>query len=337
MWTEVLISIAGYLVEKHYINAFSRCYNDSIYPLPLVRLDKDKKVSMKLLIKFNLILLVIFGACGFLISQFAYTFLIGNARREVLEKAQLMMASAQSVRDYTAKDLSPLLQQNPRHRVRFLAETVPAHGALTTFNNLRKDYPDYSYREATLNPTNLEDRASDWEADIIRDLRDHPDETEKIGDRETPNGRSVFIAKPLVAKQECLECHSVPAAAPPAMLAVYGSANGFGWKEGEIVGAKIISVPLSVPVRIADQAYHRLLIFLIVTMVVTILALDGGVYFFVIRPLKIVSDTADRVSRGEKDVPPIKVQGKDEVATVASSFNRMQVSLTKALRMLDEE
>ncbi len=88
---------------------------------------------------------------------------------------------------------------------------------------------------------------------------------------------------------------------------------------------------------IADQAYHRLLLFLVITMLAAILALDAGVYFFVIRPLKTVSDTADRVSRGEKDVPPIKVKGKDEIATVASSFNRMQVSLAKALRMIDEE
>jgi len=292
---------------------------------------------MKLLTKFNLILLVIFGAGGFLIAQFAYSFLIGNARREVMEQAQLMMASANSVRDYTTNDLKPLLEQNPRHRVRFLAETVPAHGALTTFTNLRKNYPDYSYREATLNPTNLEDRASDWEADIIRYLRDHPDETERIGDRETANGPAVFLAKPLKAVPACMECHSTPSAAPQAMLAVYGSANGFGWKNGEIIGAQIISVPMSVPVAIADRAYHRLLIFLIVTLVVTILALDAGVYFFVIRPLKLVSDTADRVSRGEKDVPPIKIKGKDEVATVAASFNRMQVSLAKALRMIEEE
>jgi protein-histidine pros-kinase len=57
----------------------------------------------------------------------------------------------------------------------------------------------------------------------------------------------------------------------------------------------------------------------------------------VIRPLRIVSDTADRVSRGEKDVPSVQIKGKDEIANVASSFNRMQVSLTKALKMLDEE
>jgi protein-histidine pros-kinase len=292
---------------------------------------------MKLLTKFNLILLVIFGAGGFLIAQLAYSFLIGNARREVLEEAQLMMASATSVRDYTANDLSPLLQQNPRHRVHFLAETIPFYGATVTFNNLRKDYPDYTYKEAALNPTNPEDHAQDWEADIIHYLRDHPGEKEKVGDRETPDGKSLYLARPIVATQECLECHGLPSAAPPAMLAVYGSANGFGWKKNEIIGAQIISVPLSVPVAIADHAYHRLLFFLILTMVVAILAIDAGVYFFVIRPLKTVSDTADRVSHGEKDVPSIKIKGKDEIATVASSFDRMQLSLAKALRMIDEQ
>jgi protein-histidine pros-kinase len=53
--------------------------------------------------------------------------------------------------------------------------------------------------------------------------------------------------------------------------------------------------------------------------------------------LRIVSDTADRVSRGEKNVPPVLIQGRDEIATVASSFNRMQVSLAKALKMFEEE
>jgi protein-histidine pros-kinase len=292
---------------------------------------------MKLLLKFNLILLVIFGAGGLLISQLAYSFLIGNARREVLNEAQLMMASANSVRDYTADDLSPLLQQNPRHRIRFLPETIPFFGATTTFNNLRRDYPDYTYKEAALNPTNPEDRASDWESDIIHELRDHPGQVQAIGDRSTPTGPALYIAKPIKAAEECLECHSLPSAAPPAMLAAYGSANGFGWKKNEIVGAQIISVPLSVPVSIADRASHRLLLFLFLITLLAILALDAGVYWFVIRPLRIVSDTADRVSRGEKNVPPVQINGKDEIASVASSFNRMQLSLAKALKMFEEE
>jgi HAMP domain-containing protein len=291
---------------------------------------------MKLLTKFNLILIVVFGAAGFLIAQLAYSFLIGNARREVMAQAALMMQSATSVRNYTSGDLRPLLEKNPRHKVRFLAETVPAFAATTTFNNLRQSYPDYTYKEATLNPTNLEDRATDWEADVIHDLRDHPDKKQSEGDRQTSAGPAIYLAKPLSAAPACLECHSVPSAAPPAMLAVYGSANGFGWKPNEIIGAQIISVPLSVPIARANQAYRTLLIVLVSTLIATILALDAGVYWLVIRPLKIVSATADRVSKGEKNIDPLTVKGKDEIASVTSSFNRMQLSLAKALKMLEE-
>ena len=292
---------------------------------------------MKLLTKFNLILFGIFGVGGLLISLVAYSFLMSNARREVVAQAELMMASARSVRDYTSSDLLPLLLQVPGHRVRFLAETVPAYGATTTFRNLREKYPDYTYKEATLNPTNLEDRASDWETDVIRDLRDHPAKKEVIGQRATTNGQSLYLASPIIALHSCLECHSVPSAAPKAMLTVYGSSNGFGWKENEVVGAQIVSVPASVPIAFANEAFHRLLLFLFVTLLIAVIALDTGVYWLVIRPLKAVSKRADRVSKGEKGVAPVAVSGSDEIAMVTASFNRMQLSLAKALAMLDDK
>lgn len=292
---------------------------------------------MKLLAKFNLIFLVVFGTGGLLISQVARSYLIGHASDEVREQERLMMASARSVRDYTSDEISPLLKENPRHRVRFLPETVPFYGATTTFAKLRRGYPDYTYKEAALNPTNPEDRATGWEVDIIDWLRDHRDQHEKTGQRNTPMGPALYLANPIVATKECLECHSTPAAAPKALVAVYGSANGFGWKENAIVGAQIVSVPLSVPMADADRAYHWLLLFLALTMLAALLALDAGVYWFVIRPLRIVSDSADRISRGEKNVPSVKIEGRDEIATVAASFNRMQVSLAKALKMFEEE
>src|SRR6516164_5282434 len=129
---------------------------------------------MKLLTKFNLILLVLFLTGGLIISQVISNFLTKNAEREVLQEAELMIASAKAVRDYTSSDIGPLLQQNPEHKRKFLAETVPDFGAITTFNRLRQNYPDYSFQEVTLNPTNPEHRAGDWEADIIGYLRDHP-------------------------------------------------------------------------------------------------------------------------------------------------------------------
>jgi len=289
---------------------------------------------MKLLTKFNLIVLVLFGTGGLIISQLTYSFLINNARREVLQEAELMMASAKSVRDYTSSDLAPLLEQNPQHKKRFLAETVPAFGAITTFNKLRQKYPDYTYHEATLNPTNPAHRAVDWEADVIGYFRDHPEQKELVGEREAATGPSLYLATPIAADPPCLECHSRPALAPTAMIDTYGANNGFGWKPGTIVAAQIISVPMSLPVQKAKQAFHVLLIYLAITLITTIVALDTGVYFIVIRPLRLLSETADRASKGETNLPPLPSKGSDEIATVTASFNRMQVSLAKALKML---
>jgi methyl-accepting chemotaxis protein len=289
---------------------------------------------MKLLTKFNLLLLVLFGTGGLIISQVAYTFLIKNARREVLQEAELMMASATSVREYTSSDLAPLLEENPQHKERFLAETVPAFGAISTFNKLRQKYPDYTYHEATLNPTNPAHRAVDWEADVIGYFRDHPEQKQLIGEREAATGTSLYLATPIAAVQSCLQCHSRPALAPPAMIATYGSNNGFGWKPGTIVAAQIVSVPMSLPVQNAKQAFHVLIIYLIVTLITTIVGLDAGVYVIVVRPLKLLSDAADRASKGEMNQPLSPVKGSDEIATVTASFNRMQVSLAKAFKML---
>jgi len=289
---------------------------------------------MKLLTKFNLLLLVLFGTGGLIISQIIFSFLMSNARREVLQETQLMMASARSVRDYTSSDLGPLLAQNPEHKKRFLAETIPAFGAMTTFNKLRQNYPDYTYREATVNPTNPEHRATDWEADIITYLRDHPEQKQFSGERPTPMGPAMFLATAIVAAPSCLECHSNPAAAPPAMIATYGSNNGFGWKLNSVVGAQIVSVPMSVPMQKAEQAFHLLLIYLVVALVTIIVVLNAAVYLIVIRPLKRVSDVADRVSKGEMHSSPLPVKGRDEIAAVTESFNRMQISLAKAFKML---
>ncbi len=292
---------------------------------------------MKLLLKFNLILLVIFGTGGVAIAMVAYSFLVSNAQREVLDQAELMMASAKSVRDYTSVDLSPLLTQVPSHQVHFIPETVPAFGATTTFNKLREHYPQYMYKEATLNPTNLEDRATDWEADVVHFLRDHPDQTQSTGERDGAMGRSLYLASPIRSVHSCLQCHSVPEVAPKSMLAVYGSEHGFGWKENQVIGAQIVSVPLALPISVANKAFHRLLFFLVLTLLLAIAALDAGVFWFVIRPLRTVSAAADRVSRGEVSVEPIATTGNDEVALVTQSFNRMQRSLQKALALLEEQ
>jgi protein-histidine pros-kinase len=47
------------------------------------------------------------------------------------------------------------------------------------------------------------------------------------------------------------------------MVKLYGNVNGFGWKEGDIVGAQIVSVPATVSEKIADSAFRLILAWLI--------------------------------------------------------------------------
>lgn len=83
---------------------------------------------MTLMTKFKLILRVLFGSGALAIAELSHGFLVQNAQRHVLAEAELMMASAKSVRDYTSSDLAPLLNELPEHKIRFRPETVPAAG-----------------------------------------------------------------------------------------------------------------------------------------------------------------------------------------------------------------
>ena len=290
---------------------------------------------MKLLTKFDLVLIVVFGVGMLLISHYAYVFLMKNAQQQVLQQAELMAASASATKDYTVDQVSPILEKTPLHTSDFLPQTIPFYATSVTFKNLRSSYPDYVLRTAALNPSNLGDRATEWEVDLINYFRDHPTETQHVGERATPTGPMLYIAAPVIAAAGCLQCHSDPSIAPKAMIRHYGPEHGFGWKQNEIVGAQIVSVPMSVPIAMANKGFHDLLISLGAIFLLTIGLIDIAMYLIVIRPLRRVSANADVISKGEIDLPPLEIKGKDEISEVTASFNRMHTSLIKAFEMLN--
>ena len=96
---------------------------------------------MKLLTKFNLILILLFGLCGLVIAEVAYNFLISNARREVLEEAELMMAERKvGSRLHRRRGGSPAAAEAAKQDT-FAPETVPAFSALATFKHVHDQVP----------------------------------------------------------------------------------------------------------------------------------------------------------------------------------------------------
>ena len=289
---------------------------------------------MGLRAKFNLVLLAAFVIGLALASAVSYRLVHENARREVIQEASLMLAQARAIQGYTVKEIRPLLAE--QMKTRFLPHTVPAWAAQTNLRALSAQFPDYSYQDAMLNPTNPADRATDWETAIIGEFRNAASLTEHVSTRDTQAGPILSIARPIrITDKDCLICHSTPAAAPAPMIDLYGSANGFDWKLGEVLGAQIVSVPMRVALDRANEVFTVYLFGLTSVFALTILLLNLMLHYVIIQPIRRMSAIAGEVSLGNNDAPEFTAKGRDEIASLGQSFNRMRRSLANAMQMLE--
>lgn len=290
---------------------------------------------MGLRLKFNLVLFVVFllglGVSGYV----SYNLLQTNAREQVLLNAGVMMEAALSMRTYTVAHVRDKLASKEDE---FHPQGVPAFAATEIMNLLRKKYPDYTYKEAALNPTNPRNRAVEWETDIVNAFRNNPGHAEISGIRVTPTGLSMYLARPFQIKNAaCLACHTTPELAPAAMVKLYGPSNGFGWKMDEVIGAQIISVPMSLPIEAANRAFYTFTASLGGVFVVLFIILNLMLSLLIVRPITRMSAAADQMSTGNLDIPELAEGGKDEVALLARAFNRMRRSLEKAISLIDDK
>jgi len=290
---------------------------------------------MGLGLRFNIIL----AACyvvGLCLSLWPFYQL---SSREAIEQLQsqidVLRAGALSVRKYTSDEIRPLLDD--QSAIQFLPQTIPSFSAQTVFRNLRNMYPQYSYKEAALNPTNPTDLAKDWEKEIIEKLSANPQIDKDISIRTTEAGPQYTVTYPMLIKDAgCLSCHSTPDKAPASMVALYGPKNGFGWKLNETIVAQIISIPMSAT---DARVWRNLLFFVgIATLIFLVLLILLNILLnrYVISPVNRMAKIAEAYSMGETSIPEFEYAGSDEVASLSRSFNRMRRSLDLAMKYLDK-
>jgi methyl-accepting chemotaxis protein len=289
---------------------------------------------MGLRTKFNLVMITAFliglGVAAFLAREITTE----EAKRQMLNEATLIMRNGTAVRSYTQNEIRPLISD--QMAVRFLPHSVPSWSAQTVFRRIQKDFPDYSYKEAALNPTNPSDRATNWESDIINVFKRDSTLTEFVATRDTPTGQFLTFSRPFrLTDRACLSCHSTPAAAPATMVDLYGNSNGFGWVLNDVIGAQIVSVPMSVALARANHSLLAFMAALSAVFLVMLVLLNVLMHFFILRPVQQITALARDVSAGKTDVAEYEVKGRDEIASLGRSFNLMHRSLQNAIRMLE--
>jgi protein-histidine pros-kinase len=290
---------------------------------------------VKLQTKFNLALSAAFVIGLALAAVFAFKISGDTARRDVLHEAALMASEGEGASRYTDQEVAPLLS---RTGTGFAPQMIPFLAAQDQFRRVQKDWPDYSYKVAALNPTDPADKAADWEAAIINRFKSDANLKQYVTERTTAHGPVLSVAKPIrIGDAGCLQCHSTPDKAPAAMVALYGGANGFGWKLNDVIGAQIVSVPMSLALEHAHNSFLTFLGGLAAVFLVTMVALNLLLRFVVVRPASEIAHMANEVSLGRTDIPEYPVKSKDEIGSLAESFNRMRRSLTNAMKLLGED
>jgi len=290
--------------------------------------------GMGLRTKFNLVMITAF-VIGLAAAMFlAREITAEEAKRQMLNEATLIMRSGTAVRSYTQNEIRPLISD--QMAVRFLPHSVPSWSAHTVLRQVQKDFPDYSYKEAALNPTNPSDRATTWESDIIHEFKRDSNLAEFVATRDTPSGQFLTFARPFrLTDRACLGCHSTPAAAPATMVDLYGNSNGFGWQLNDVIGAQIVSVPMSVALNRANRSMIAFVGSLSAVFVVMLVVLNVLMHFVILKPIQQITSLARDVSAGKTDVPEYPVKGRDEISSLGRSFNLMHRSLQNAMRMLE--
>ena len=288
---------------------------------------------MKLIWKFNLVLLGIF-ILGFLTAGYvSHSALQDNAREEILQNARLMMevgavlAQLHGDADQAASRFADALQVP--------AADGAAYAATEQFNDLRKKHPDYTYKEATLNPTNLRDRATDWEADVINVFRASATTTELVGERDTPLGPALYLVAadpdqerrlPRVPQHRGRRAQDDDR--PVRQRQRLRLAHGRDHRRADRVGAH------DLPIARANRAFKTFMGSLAVVFVAIFVLLNVMLYTMVIRRVTALAGIADQVSLGNMDAGEFKSRSRDEIGVLTDAMGRMKASLVQAMKML---
>jgi methyl-accepting chemotaxis protein len=283
--------------------------------------------------RFSLILFLIFIITLPLITSVMYYFFRENAIREVADKALLTMHSMESVRKYVVDELRPTIRKELPDK--FVLEGMSGVYVIRRVSSIFQTVqPEYLYKQASMNPRAPENRADYYEEWLLNQFLENGKLKELTGMRTDRKEPFYYVARAVrVEKEECLNCHGDYRTAPKAVVDKYGTAAGYNFVMGSLIGTNIIYVPASVPIAIATRSTAMVAIvftglFFVLFVVINILIRKSIIY-----PIENFVKTAEQVSKGQFD-NKFEVKTEDELKTLADAFTRLKTSIVMLMDMI---
>jgi len=274
-----------------------------------------------------------------------YNILHRNAENEINTQANLLISTVDAIRKYNADRVTPLLKEQSKEKM--LIEALPSVAAAKVFDiftNAAYKYGEYRYRNAMINPTNINDKATENEIKIIEKLSEQykPKGTniaEGYLTMNEKNNRYFYTARPIIIEKSqtsCLSCHTSLETSPQSLQAlyqkgVYTGNNGFGWELDKVIGTKIIYVPADKINKIAKQNFLIILGTFMAIFAISISLVNLWLKQHIVRPLNQITQVAESVSLGDMDAN-FENESKDEIGRLADAFRRVKTTLEIAIK-----
>jgi hypothetical protein len=295
----------------------------------------------KLATKFTLLLSFLFLVTIFMSGIALSKVLEQRAGDEINYRGQVLMEMMESVRDYTNTRIGPLLSSTSEQHPQFTPEIIPSFSAREVFDRLRRhpEYANFLYKDAVLNPTNLRNRADEFETKLIEQFRQDTKLENLSGFRTLFDEKLFYSSRPLAIKeQSCLRCHSTPELAPKKQLEMYGAENGFNWPLNQVIGTQIIYIPASKILENSRQTFKLVMGIFILVFTLVILFINNSLKKHVIQPIKPMALLAEKIRKntinthtGEQDIELKKLaviaKQTDELGKLGKVFYRMVMEI----------
>jgi two-component system, NtrC family, sensor kinase len=162
----------------------------------------------------------------------------------VYEQTEVVMAAAEATRHYVREVLRPKMYEVLDQDGFVLEAMSSSYVSRAIMDNFREALPDFEYRRVAVNAKNPAFEANEFEEQLIRFFREHPQEGNWQG-IVTQNGRPYFMqAQPVAFVESCMRCHGRAEQAPQPVLDLYGTQRGFFASHEEAFGLTSVAIPM---------------------------------------------------------------------------------------------
>ncbi len=268
----------------------------------------DNNLRARFLVRAALLL----AGCSLLGAVLYYVHLRAILVRDALDTSEVILLEVESIRQYVRDVLRPAISGREPPDTFIIEAMSSTYVSLSIMRRFGEKMPGYTFRRASLNPLNPENRADAFEEEMFAWFEEDPARTIWRGIVER-NGRLSFVTVvPDYMEKGCLRCHGDVKKAPAEIVRRYGTGGGYRFREGDLAGVDSVAIPVAA--AFARIRRNSILVFVVIlTGAVLLLYLFNRLFnSLVIRRLVRVSRSLDN---GEGGPQP----GLDELDLLRSS------------------